>query len=350
VALDLATGRERWTFQTVHHDVWDYDVPSQPMLIDFPTGGGQTAPAVVVLTKRGQVFVLDRRTGQPLVPVEERPVPQGAPKGEWVAPTQPYSAIPPIGAQRLTEAMMWGVTPLDQIACRIQFRKLRYEGDFTPPGTEAKASLQYPGNAGGMNWGSAAWDARRGLLIVPDIRLPQSVYLKPIKGTLGMLSPDRPPQSQNAILYKSENDRPLGPLKTPCLEPPGGALSAIDLASRRIVWQVPAGSAATSGPMGWKSGLPIPLGTFGVGGPITTAGGVTFHAATTDPYIRAYDNATGKVLWAGKLPVGAGGTPMSFVSPKTGRQYVVVSAGGARQTQEKGDYVVAYALPQGGAR
>jgi len=185
---------------------------------------------------------------------------------------------------------------------------------------------------------------------VPDIRLPQSVYLKPIKGTLGMLSPDRPPQSQNAILYKSENDRPLGPLKTPCLEPPGGALSAIDLASRRIVWQVPAGSAATSGPMGWKSGLPIPLGTFGVGGPITTAGGVTFHAATTDPYIRAYDNATGKVLWAGKLPVGAGGTPMSFVSPKTGRQYVVVSAGGARQTQEKGDYVVAYALPQEASR
>lgn len=344
VALDIATGRERWSFQTVHHDVWDYDVPAQPMLIDFPTGG-TTVPAVVVMTKRGQVFVLDRRTGQPLVPVEERPVPQGAPAGEWVAPTQPFSALPAIGSQRLTEAKMWGVTPLDQLACRIQFRKLRYEGEFTPPGTEAKPSLQYPGNAGGMNWGSGAWDARRGLLIVPDIRLPQSVALKPVKGNTALLSPDRPPQSREAVLYKAKNDRPLGPLKTPCLQPPGGALSAIDLATRKVVWQVPLGTAEVHGPLDWKSGLKIPLGTFGVGGPITTAGGLTFHAATTDPYLRAYDNATGKLVWQGRLPVGAGGTPMTYVSPRTGKQYVVVSAGGARQTEEKGDYVVAYALP-----
>jgi quinate dehydrogenase (quinone) len=180
---------------------------------------------------------------------------------------------------------------------------------------------------------------------VPDIRLPQSVQLKRVKGDPAMLAPDRPPQSRNAVFYKADNDRPMGPLKTPCLQPPGGALSAVDLASRKVVWQVPLGTAEMHGPLEWKSGLKIPLGTFGVGGPITTAGGVTFHAATTDPYLRAYDNATGKLLWQGRLPVGAGGTPMTYVSPKTGRQYVVISAGGARQTQEKGDYVVAYALP-----
>ncbi|HEY8571624.1 membrane-bound PQQ-dependent dehydrogenase, glucose/quinate/shikimate family [Phenylobacterium sp.] len=340
VALDIATGRERWKFQTVHHDVWDWDVPAQPMLVDTAMG-----PAVIVLTKRGQVFVLDRRTGVPLVPVEERPVPQGAAPGEWVAPTQPFSAIPGISSERLTEATMWGVTPLDQLACRIVFRKLRYEGEFTPPGPEGKPSLQYPGNAGGMNWGSGSWDAKRGLLIVPTIRLPQSVELKRVKGNPAQLAPDRPPQSRGAILYKADNDRPLGPLKTPCLEPPGGELSAVDLVNRKVVWQVPLGTAEMHGPLEMKSGLKIPLGTFGVGGPITTAGGVTFHAATTDPYLRAYDNATGKLLWQGRLPVGAGGTPMTYVSPKTGKQYVVVSAGGARQTQEKGDYVVAYALP-----
>jgi quinate dehydrogenase (quinone) len=341
VAVDVVTGRERWSFQTVHHDVWDYDVPAQPMLLDLPQG-----PAVVVLTKRGQVFVLDRRTGAPLVPVEERPVPQGAPKGEWVSPTQPYSAIPAVGSGRLRESMMWGTTPLDQLACRLAFKRLRYDGDFTPPGPEGRPSLQNPGNAGGMNWGSGAWDPSRGLLIVPEIRMPQAVSLKPVKGDAALLSPDRLPQSRGAVLYKADNERLLGPLKTPCLQPPNGTLTAIDLASRRIVWQVPMGSAETSGPLGMKSGLPIPLGTFGVGGPVATAGGLTFHAATTDPYLRAYDSGTGKLLWQAKLPVGAGGTPMTYVSPNTGRQYVVISAGGARTSQEKGDYVIAYALPE----
>jgi quinate dehydrogenase (quinone) len=353
VALDAATGRERWRFQTVHHDVWDYDVPSQPMLIDFPVGNG-TAPALVQLTKRGQIFVLDRRTGQPLTRVVEVRTPQGAAPGEWLSPTQPYSVeMPAVGVEQLTEKKMWGATPLDQLVCRIRFRSLRYDGDFTPPGAE-KASLQHPGNPGGMNWGSGAYDARRGLLIVSDVRMPQSVQLKPPRpekrAVLSLsLAKDRPPESMKAIAYEADDQWLLSPLFAPCLQPPHGMLTAIDLRTRQIVWQVPSGTAEAQGPLGLKSGLPIPIGTLGIAGPITTAGGVTFRAATTDPYLRAYDNATGKVLWQGRLPVASSSTPMTYVSPKTGKQYVVVTAGGGLirgpGPPPKADYVIAYALP-----
>lgn len=346
VALDAASGQERWHFQTVHHDVWDYDVPSQPMLIDFPVKGG-TTPALVQLTKRGQIFVLDRRTGQPLTRVVEVRVPQDPAPGEWLSPTQPYSVeMPTVGVEQLTEKLMWGATPLDQLACRILFKRLRYDGDFTPPG-DKQAGLQFPGNAGGMNWGSGAYDPRRGLLIVSDVRLAQSVKLNPsAKPSLSLsLAKDRPPQSQKAISYEADNQYLMSPLFAPCLQPPHGMLTAIDLRTRQIVWQVPSGTAEAQGPLGLRSHLPIPIGTIGIGGPITTAGGVTFRAATTDAYLRAYDNATGKVLWQGALPVPVAGTPMTYVSPKTGKQYVVVSAGGAFFGQGRGDYVIAYALP-----
>lgn len=349
VALDVATGRERWKFQTVHHDIWDWDVPSQPMLIDFPLADGRTAPALVQLTKRGQIFVLDRRTGQPLTKVEERPVPQaGVQPGEWVAPTQPYSVeMPAIGAPRLTEKLMWGATPLDQLYCRVQFRRHRYDGEFTPPGSKARPALQFPGNAGGMNWGSGAYDPRRGLLIFSEVRVPQSVYLeRSNKPTLSLaLTKDRPPQSRDAIPYEAENEWLLSFAFAPCLQPPHGTLTAVDLKTRKVAWQVPTGTAEAQAPFGLKSHLPIPIGTLGLGGAITTAGGVTFRAATTDPYLRAYDNATGKVLWQARLPLASSGTPMTYVSPKTGKQYVVVVAGGGTQSQEKGDYVMAYSLP-----
>ena len=351
VALDAVTGQERWHFQTVHHDLWDYDVPSQPMLIDFPVKGG-TAPALVQLTKRGQIFVLDRRTGQPLTRVVEVRVPRGAQPGEWVSPTQPYSVeMPAIGVDRLDESMMWGATPLDQLACRILFKSLRYDGDFTPPGGK-QASLQFPGNGGGMNWGSGAYDPRRGLLIVSDIRLPQWVSLGPPEpkkraGLSLALAKDRPPQSLKAVSYDARNQYLLSPVFAPCLQPPHGMLTAIDLKTRQIVWQVPAGTAEAQAPFGLKSHLPIPIGTIGIGGPVTTAGGITFRSATTDAYLRAYDNATGKVLWKAALPVSSASTPMTYVSPKTGKQYVVVTAGGASlpgPNASTGDYVIAYAL------
>ncbi len=347
VALDVATGRERWSFQTVHHDLWDYDVPSQPMLIDFPVKDG-TAPALVQLTKRGQIFVLDRRTGTPLTRVVEVTVPSGTQPGEWTSRTQPYSVeMPTVGVERLTEAKMWGATPLDQLACRIIFQSARYEGDFTPPGGHTP-SIQFPGNAGGMNWGSGAYDPRRGLLIVSDVRMPQLVALKRSAKALldPALSKDRPKPSLKAVAYEADNNWMLSPVFAPCLQPPHGMLTAIDVKSRQIVWQVPAGTAEAQAPLGLQSGLPLPIGTLGIGGPMTTAGGVTFRAATTDPYLWAYDNATGKVLWRGRLPVAASGTPMTYVSPKTGKQYVVTVAGGAMGSPlaPKGDYVIAYAL------
>ena len=332
VALDAATGRMRWTFQTVHHDLWDYDVPAQPMLIDFPVKGGGTAPALVQLTKRGQIFVLDRRTGVPLTRVVEVSVPRGPQPGEWVYPTQPYSVeMPTIGVDQLTEKKMWGATPLDQLACRIMFLQRRYDGDFTPPGSADRPSLQSPGNAGGMNWGGAAYDPRRGLLLVSDIRMPQSVWLtRSSKPELALSrSQDRPKQSLKAVSYKSHNDWFLSPISAPCVQPPHGMLTAIDLKTREIVWQVPTGTAEDQAPFGLKSHLPIPIGTIGLGGTITTAGGVSFRAATTDAYLRAYDNATGRELWKGALPIAAAGTPMTYVSPRTGKQYVVISAGGA---------------------
>jgi len=347
VAVDVNTGKMKWAFQTVHHDVWDYDVPSQPMLIDFPVKGG-TAPALVQLTKRGQIFVLDRRTGDPLTKVVEVRVPGGAQPGEWVFPTQPYSVeMPTIGVERLDEKMMWGATPLDQLACRIRFQQVRYDGDFTPPGSVERPSLQYPGNAGGMNWGSGAYDARRGLLIFSDVRMPQTVALKKSSKPevdVARIKADRPKQSLRAVPYEADNVWFLSPLFAPCVQPPHGMLTAVDVRTRQIVWRVPAGTAEAQAPLGLKSHLPIPIGTIGIGGPVTTAGGVTFRAATTDAYLRAYDNATGRVLWAAPLPVPSSATPMTYVSPKTGKQYVVVTAGGAAMSADKGDYVVAYAL------
>lgn len=345
VALDIATGRERWRFQTVHHDLWDYDVPAQPMLIDFPTKDGPV-PALVQLTKRGQVFVLDRRTGAPLTPVEERPVPQKAEPGEWTAPTQPYSVgMPDLAGPRLTEERMWGVSPLDQMLCRIAFRSLRYEGDFTPP--SQKGSLQYPGYGGGQNWGGGTFDASTGRLITTGIYIPLVVTLTPTEKSV-LQVPDSPAASARqraAVPYDTEVSPWLSPLSVPCLEPPHGTMTAIDLKTREIAWQVPIGTAESSGPLGMQSGLKIPIGTFGNGGAISTGSGLAFHAATNDPYLRAYDTATGKVLWEARLPVGVGGTPMTYVSPKTGRQFVVVSAGGARDMPERGDYVIAFALP-----
>lgn len=347
VALDVATGRERWKFQTVHHDVWDYDVPAQPMLIDFPSANGPV-PALVILTKRGQTFVLDRRTGAPLTKVEEKAVPQGAAPGEWLSPTQPYSTgMPSFASEKLTEAKMWGVTPIDQLLCRIAFKKLRYEGEFTPPGVTA--SLQYHGNAGGQNWPSGAYDPQRNILVFPGLRNPITVQLIPTKrpGMQLTLAPNRSAKGANAQPYQSKNEQFMSPIGVPCIQPPHGLMTAIDMRTQKILWQIPVGTAENSGPLGWKSGLKVPVGGFGLGGVITTAGGITFHAASQDLYMRAFETATGKELWKSKLPVGAGGTPMTYISPASGRQFVVATVGGGRRMPDRGDYVIAYALPQG---
>ena len=354
VALDIATGRERWKFQTTHHDVWDYDVPSQPALYDVKGKDGQPVPALVQITKRGQIFMLDRRDGTPIAEVQEKPVPQDAADGDFLSPTQPYSVgLPAIGAEPLTEADMWGVTPFDQLMCRIAFKELRYDGDFTPPGTTK--SLQYPGFYGGMNWGSASIDERRGWLIVNDMRIPQVVQLVPRDVTQSRLAAKKAGQDGHAGLaaqegtpFGADKNMFLSVLGVPCHKPPFGAMTAIDLNTRQIVWQVPMGTVHDTGPLNIPTRLNMPVGMPTLGGPVSTQGGLVFYAGTQDYYLRALDSATGEEVWKARLPVGAQATPMTYVSPESGRQYVVISVGGARNSPDRGDYIIAYALPKKG--
>ncbi|MBV6286916.1 membrane-bound PQQ-dependent dehydrogenase, glucose/quinate/shikimate family [Pseudomonas aegrilactucae] len=348
VALDMATGRERWTFQTVHHDIWDYDVAAQPALYDVPDGKGGKIPALIQLTKRGQIFMLDRRTGQPIADVVEKPVPQAHAEGDWVARTQPYSVgMPALGAEPLTEQDMWGATFFDQLMCRINFRQLNYQGEFTAPSTDE--TLIYPGYYGGFNWGGAAIDERSGYLFLNDIRIPQvvklvkreNVDLSHLKSGHGVGSTYPMDGTPFVIDHKAFNS----PLGIPCQSPPWGVFAAIDLKTRQQVWERPAGTVQDAVINGVRANLPIPLGMPTLGGGVSTAAGLVFYAGTQDFYLRALDIATGEQVWKGRLPVGAQATPMSYVSPRSGRQYVVVVAGGARQSPDRGDYVIAYALP-----
>ena len=345
VALDVATGKERWVYQTVHHDLWDYDLPAQPTLTDVPDGKGGTLPALLQITKAGQVFMLNRATGQPITEVRDIQAPQGHADGERYSPTQRLSVgLPQIGAQTLTESDMWGATPIDQMLCRIQFKGFRYDGMFTPPGEDL--ALQWPGSLGGMNWGSASVDPTTGYLFVNDMRLGLWTKLIPrAQMTTGAGGVEMGAASQTGTPYGSLRDRFLSKLGIPCQKPPFGTLSAINLATHQLVWQVPVGTVEDTGPLGIKMGLPIPIGMPTLGGSLATQSGLLFFAGTQDYYLRAYDSRSGKEVWKARMPVGSQGTPITYVSPTTGRQYVVISAGGARQSPDRGDYVIAYALP-----
>lgn len=348
VALDIATGRERWHFQTVHHDIWDNDVPSQPALYDVPDGHGGTIPALIQTTKTGQIFMLDRRTGTPIADVQERPVPQEGVADDWTAPTQPFSTgMPAIGTEPLTESRMWGVTLLDQLACRIGFREARYDGQFTPP--SERLTIHYPGWFGGMNWGSVSIAENLGYLIVNDIRVPVTTRLIPrAEYDAGNRGPGAESKgaAQLGTPWGLEQGRFFSPIGIPCQEPPYGTLTAIDLATRHIAWQIPLGTTEDAGPLGIATHLPIPIGMPTRGGPVTTSSGLIFMAGTQDYYLRALNVRTGRELWKGRLPVGAETTPMTYISPRSGRQFVVISAGGTDASKQMGDYVVAFALPE----
>ena len=350
VALDLDSGRERWHFQTVHHDLWDYDVAAQPLLFDIPDGRGASIPALLQSTKRGQLFLLNRATGTPLSAVTERAVPRsGQAPSEWLAPTQPYSpGMPSIGAGRLSEAMMWGATMLDQLWCRVAFRQHRYDGDFTPPGLTS--SIQYPGNYGGLNWGGVSLDSASGYAFMNDIRLPVIVRLMPpaearriIARSTGVAN-RHGPAIQAGTPYGVTILPFMSPLGIPCVQPPFGTISAVNLQTRKLAWQVAAGTVEDTGPLGLRTGLRMPVGMPTVGGTMATAGGLVFFAGSQDFYLRALDAADGRELWRARLPVGSGSTPMSYLSPATGRQYIVISAGGSSGSTSRGDYVIAYAL------
>ncbi|CAM4378018.1 glucose/quinate/shikimate family membrane-bound PQQ-dependent dehydrogenase [Acinetobacter pragensis] len=351
LALDATTGKEKWVYQTVHNDLWDFDLPMQPSLVDFPMKDGSTKPAVVIGTKSGQFFVLDRVTGKPLTKVIEQPVKPADIPNEQYSATQPRSVeMPQIGNQTLTESDMWGATPFDQLMCRINFKSMRYEGLFTAPGTDV--SLSFPGSLGGMNWGSIAFDPTHRYMFVNDMRL--GLWIQLIKQTPEDLKiqangGEKVNTGMGAVPmkgtpYKVNKNRFMSVLGIPCQKPPFGTMTAIDLTTRQVAWQVPLGTVQDTGPMGIKMGLKAPIGMPTIGGPMATQGGLVFFAATQDYYLRAFNSSNGQELWKSRLPVGSQGTPISYVSPKTGKQYVVISAGGARQSPDHGDYVIAYAL------
>ena len=353
LAVDATTGDEKWVYQTVHNDLWDYDIPMQPSFIDFPNTTGGTTPALVFGTKGGQLFVLDRATGQPLTEVEERAVKAGSIPNETYSPTQPFSVgMPQIGADDLTEADMWGATLFDQLICRIKFKSMRYDGLFTPPGTDA--SLNLPGSLGGMNWGGLSIDPTSKYIFINDMRVGLEVQLNPLQfnasgakndgGEAANISGAAVPLVGTPYAINAKL-RFVSPLDIPCQKPPFGTLTAVDMETRQIAWQVPVGTVKDTGPFGVKMHLPVPIGMPTIGGTLATQGGLVFIAATQDYYLRAYDSRTGKEVWKGRLPVGSQGTPISYKAGQNGKQFVLVSAGGARNSPDRGDYIVAYALP-----
>jgi quinoprotein glucose dehydrogenase len=341
VALDSATGQLKWVFQTVHHDLWDMDVPAQPALVDLPIGGAMV-PALVQSTKTGNIFVLDRRTGKPVIPVDERKVPGNPAPGDFLSPTQPFSHASFMPLDPVRERDMWGATMLDQLTCRIAFQKMRYEGPFTPPSLQG--TLVYPGNFGVMDWGGMAIDPVRGIAFANPSYMAFVDKLTPNK-------PQWPEHATNRGLNPNAGARfavylnPfLSKLGLPCQAPPWGYVAGMDLATGKVVWQHKNGTIRDSSPVP----LPFKLGVPSLGGPMTTAGGVAFMSSTLDDYVRAYDVTTGRQLWEARLPAGGQATPMSYQG-RDGRQYVVVVAGGHGTLGTRaGDDVIAYALPRRG--
>ena len=357
VALDAGTGDVRWVFQAVHHDLWDYDLAAQPVLSDFPVAGGMV-PALIQATKTGQIFVLDRRSGKPLTKVEEKAVPASTIPGERWSHTQPFSVgMPDFAGPKLSEADMWGITPFDQLYCRIKFRKSRYEGIFTPLGFGA--SIRTPGELGGIDWGSVSVDEGRNILIVNSNlmadfdelisrRQADDEHLFTEKDPRAKNAP-RPPKRGAAMEgtpYGLHFDGFLTALGIPCQRPPYGYLAAVDLNTRSVLWKHPLGNASNSGPFGLALGLPFSLGTPNIGGSIVTAGGVIFIAATQDKYFRAVDEQDGRVVWEDRLAAGGHATPVTYLG-RDGKQYVLIAAGGAGGFGTgSDDSIIAYRLKQ----
>lgn len=342
VALDAASGEVRWHFRTVHQDVWDYDLPAQPVLFDLPTDAGPV-PALAQATKQGHLFILDRRTGEPLFPVEERPVPQSDLPGEALSPTQPFPVNPAFILRKpeLTEDDMWGFTPYDRAKCREQFRALDYKGMFTPPST--RGWINWPSFMGASNWGGVSVDPERGILIANTTHVAAKMRMVPREETDKLLAEGTPMLPTFGAPYGLKMEPLLSPFGAPCNAPPWGKLTAIDLKAGKVLWDVPFGTTRDQAPFpAWfKIGMP------NMGGSVLTASGLIFIGASTDNFLRAYDINTGKVLWKARLPGGGQATPMTYRLKENGRQYVVIAAGGHKYLGTTvNDTIVAFALPE----
>jgi quinoprotein glucose dehydrogenase len=361
VALDVETGDVAWHYQTVHYDIWDYDLGGQGTLVDFPTDAGPV-PAIIMPSKQAQFYILNRETGEPLVSIEERPAPQGGVEPDRLSPTQPYvTDFPNLLKPVITEAQMWGATPLDQLWCRIQFRQAVYDGVYTPP-TVDQPWIQFPGYNGGTDWGGIAVDPVNGLLIANYNNMPNYNQLVPREdvdamGVRSINDPSYDPEagsgSHGSISPQAESPygiRVNAGWRVPftgllCKEPPYGGIAAIDLNTRQMLWDRPFGTARKNGPFGIPSMLPMDIGTPNNGGGVITASGLFFIGAATDDLFRAIDTQTGERLWEVELPAGGQATPMTYEAG--GRQIVVINAGGHDFMETPiGDYFIAYALPE----
>ncbi len=342
VALRGSTGEVVWRFQMVHHDIWDYDTPSQPTLFDFEQDG-KVIPALAQPTKMGLLFLLNRETGEPIFPVEERPVPQdGAVAGEYLSPTQPFPTKPePLHPLSLPPEDAWGITPWDRNDCKAQLSELRNEGIYTPPSTTG--TVFYPSDFGGNNWDSPAIDQARNIAVLNTRKVPMNLKLLPreeCKGPMGGLGP------QMGTPYCMHYEPIVSPLGVPCNEPPWGTLIAVDLNAGEKLWEVPLGNLEHMAP--WPVSKLIE-GPPNIGGPAITASGLIFIAGTPDQYIRAFSIEDGKELWRAPLPTGGHATPMTYRAGPDQKQYLVIAAGGhfgmGQFGQEPSDHLIAFALP-----
>lgn len=349
VALDLNTGAFKWKFQSSNNDLWDRDNPSQPTLMDVGKEGSKQ-PALILPTKVGNIFVLNRLTGEPIVPVDQVKVStQGGVPGEHFAPTQPVSKINFI-PEPLSEKSMWGLTPFDQMSCRTTYNRLRYDGNPWTPSTE-QGSLIFPGNIGAFNWGSVAVDPDRQILIAAPVRLAYTYHL--IKRTPE--TAEKRLFTQDGTPYWNENFKGdyairikqfASALGVPCIAPPWGRMVGVDLTTGKTEWMRRTGTTQNLKTSFLPGRFPIgfPMGMVAHGGPLATAGGLVFHGATADNFIRAYDINTGEVLWEKELPAGGQATPSTYMG-SDGKQYVVISAGGHGSLGTTlGDSVIAFRL------
>jgi quinoprotein glucose dehydrogenase len=351
VAIDVTTGKPRWSFQTVKMDVWDYDIGSQPSLIDY-----HGTPALLVASKQGDLYVLDRATGKPLAPIGTIQAPPGGIEPNLRSPTQIVSLWNTLRMPKLKESDMWGMSPVDQMVCRIQYHQADYRGFYTPPSVN-KYSVQYPGYNGGSDWGSLSIDPVRGVAIANYNDTPNYVRLVPravankegvvprfATQKLSLNSHSIDPQWGVPYAVKVNAGWRMPFTKLMCKRPPYGGIRAIDIATGKTLWDRPLGTARKNGPFNVPTGLPFTIGTPNNGGAVTTASGLIFIAAATDDLLRAIDERTGKVLWSVPLPAGGQATPLVY--EQNGREYLVIFAGGHHFMETPmGDSIIAYALP-----
>jgi quinoprotein glucose dehydrogenase len=343
VAVKLQSGEVAWHFQTVHHDVWDYDVPAQPTLATL-TLERKPRDVVIAGTKQGMLFVLDRDTGTPVFPVEERAVPQGGAPGEALSPTQPFPAdLPLLAPSKLTPDDAWGLTFWDRGKCRERIAAARNEGLYTPP--SEKGTILFPFTGGGINWGGVAIDPASDVVYANTSRLVHLITLFPSAelGAMRKKFPGVEISPQAGTPFGMKRELLLSPWELPCNPPPWGVLTALDLRTKRILWETNLGTLEDIAPLGFAPRWGAP----NFGGPLVTRGGIVFIGAALDRYLRAFDARTGAELWAGRLPAAGVATPVSY--EWEGRQYVVIAAGGRSDTPVPiSDSIVAFALPRPG--